>query len=319
MAKRGQKPVSGNTPGAKVPSAPEASGRVFISWSGPQSKRIAEALNDWLPEVIEGVKPWISTHDIGAGQRWGPEINRQLEQTSFGIVCLTRDNLQAPWILFEAGALAKAVDSSRVVPYLFGVPGSDVVPPLGQFNHVSADREGTYRLLHGVNAQYGGKYDDIRLDRKFQKYWPDLERVLAEIPKDLGKNTHRKERELIEELLELARRQSRQKDDIRGVRDAILRLLVPMQAPGYNAIFDSGFNLTEYIGFVPAYEAQKMGDGLLYAYWRSLREHIVAGEFSDDADVIMECRVCEDIERDVFSELKKRLSARLDQLKYRHL
>ncbi len=37
---------------------------VFISWSGELSKKIAEAIRDWIPCVIQAVKPYYSPDDI---------------------------------------------------------------------------------------------------------------------------------------------------------------------------------------------------------------------------------------------------------------
>jgi hypothetical protein len=37
--------------------------KVFIVWSGTRSFEIAKALNDWLPRVIQAVKPFFS-HEI---------------------------------------------------------------------------------------------------------------------------------------------------------------------------------------------------------------------------------------------------------------
>jgi hypothetical protein len=92
--------------------------KVFISWSGPRSRHVARALHDWLPDIVQYVEPWMSHEDIQAGARWSPEINDQLSQTKFGIICLTPENQHKPWLAFEAGALAKTVDDAYVVPYL---------------------------------------------------------------------------------------------------------------------------------------------------------------------------------------------------------
>jgi hypothetical protein len=108
--------------------------KVFISWSGIVSHQVALALNDWLPCVIQGVQPFLSSEHIHKGAPWFDEIGGQLEETHFGILCLTPTNLEAPWILFEAGALSKKVGQARVVPLVLGFALSELKPPLSNFN-----------------------------------------------------------------------------------------------------------------------------------------------------------------------------------------
>src|SRR5689334_12254492 len=107
--------------------------KVFISWSGEKSRAVAQALREWLPAVDKQLAPFVSSKDIFAGTRWQAEIIRELEATSFGIVCVTQENQAQPWINFEAGAIAKAVETSRVVPLAVDLKPSDIKPPLGQF------------------------------------------------------------------------------------------------------------------------------------------------------------------------------------------
>ena len=94
---------------------------VFISWSGKSSEAVAQALTNWLPDVIQPVKPFMSRENIRKGALWRQVIAQQLRDSKFGILCLTRDNLDATWLHFEAGAIAKAVDDSLVWTYLFHV------------------------------------------------------------------------------------------------------------------------------------------------------------------------------------------------------
>ena len=49
----------------------------------------------------------MSDTDIEKGARWENEISLRLAESDLGIICLTPDNLEEPWVLFEAGALAK--------------------------------------------------------------------------------------------------------------------------------------------------------------------------------------------------------------------
>ena len=137
---------------------------VFISWSGDRSKQIAEALRDWLPNVIQSVTPFLSSTDIEMSSRWLNNLTGQLEGAQFGLVCLTQDNLEAPWLLFEAGALSKSVGNSRVVPYLYGVTQASLKGPLSQFQAAVADKVSTLRVLNSINeASEGSGLDPARL------------------------------------------------------------------------------------------------------------------------------------------------------------
>src|SRR5215470_15092122 len=107
--------------------------KIFLSWSGESSEAIASILHEWLALIFPDATFWISTRDIQAGQRWGSELDRQLESTDFGIICIVPSNLAAPWLLFEAGALSKSITASRVVPYCFGISPEDVQGPLSRF------------------------------------------------------------------------------------------------------------------------------------------------------------------------------------------
>ena len=87
---------------------------VFIRWSGLRSKHIAQSLHDWLRNVLPLVRPWMSEEDIQKGARGALDIARKLEKVSVGVSCLTPENQHAPWIQFEAGALSKTLDNSRL-------------------------------------------------------------------------------------------------------------------------------------------------------------------------------------------------------------
>ena len=84
--------------------------KIFLSWSGSMSKKTAEILCEWLPKVINAIEPWISS-EMEKGTRWESEITDKLEESKIGIICLTRNNLDENWILFEAGALSKTKDA----------------------------------------------------------------------------------------------------------------------------------------------------------------------------------------------------------------
>lgn len=128
---------------------------VFISWSDQKAQAVALALREWLPGVINSVNAFVSTEDIYAGTRWQSEIASQLDESNFGIVCVTSENQTRPWLNFEAGALAKAVKISRVIPLAIDLKTTDVQLPLGQFQAQAATKEGFRAVLASLNEALG--------------------------------------------------------------------------------------------------------------------------------------------------------------------
>ena len=100
--------------------------KVFLSWSGTRSHKIALVFRDWLPSVIQEIVPYVSSEDIDKGARWSTDIAKELADSSFGILCVTRENINAPWLTFEAGALSKTMDKSSVSPFLYDIKRSEV-------------------------------------------------------------------------------------------------------------------------------------------------------------------------------------------------
>lgn len=181
--------------------------KIFISWSGPRSKIVAEALRKWIPRVIQSVKPWISSEDIYAGNRWNQEIAIELEQSKFGIICLTPENMNTPWILFEAGALAKTINETLVCPYLTKLKSSEINGPLTQFQAVEDTKEGTLNLMTSINrALNENVLDEQQLEDTFDRWWPDLEETLNNLPEsEIDLVPERNEKEILDEILERVR------------------------------------------------------------------------------------------------------------------
>ncbi|UUZ72603.1 TIR domain-containing protein [Polaromonas sp. P1(28)-8] len=194
--------------------------RVFLSWSGHKSNQIAQVLRDWLPAVIQAARPYFSPDDIAKGARWSTEISSELQESKVGILCVTSENLAAPWLMFEAGALAKSLDRSRVIPLLVDVEPSALVGPLSQFQAAKFDRIDIRRMIKVINDQLGSAaLDDSVLDSVFEKWWPDLESRVAAIRSqaDTSKpNPTRTDREVLEEVLDLVRDLSFRRPQQRG-------------------------------------------------------------------------------------------------------
>jgi hypothetical protein len=183
--------------------------KVFISWSGDLSKKLAEEVRLWLPGVLQFVKPYFTPNDIEKGTRWSTEIAIELESSNAGIICLTKDNVNKPWILFEAGALSKNFGKANVCTILFNLDNADLTGPLTSFQATKFDKTDFRKLLTTINnTSSDSKLESAVLNDVFEMWWPKLELKVKEILKTHVVSTAdnlRSEREILEEVLELTR------------------------------------------------------------------------------------------------------------------
>jgi hypothetical protein len=120
------------------------------------------------------------------------------------VICVTPENVLAPWLNFEAGAISKKAkgEESRVIPFAFGfASAADVPPPLGQFQSRLADEEGARKLVEAINSFCQRPLSPDELKLSFEALWPKLEAQLAGIEGPDG--TRQKKRSTDEKLDEI--------------------------------------------------------------------------------------------------------------------
>ena len=178
--------------------------KIFISWSGELSHKIATILKEWLQDVIQSVDAYVSSEDIDKGSRWFTDIAGELENTDFGIVCLTSDNLEAPWILFESGALSKSIERSKVCPFLIELSPSVVVGPLSQFQFCKPSKEDMLKLVRAINrSQKDKELEDNKLQKAFDRCFTEFEEKYEKAIKTTvqSEKINRPEGEILDEIL----------------------------------------------------------------------------------------------------------------------
>ena len=202
---------------------------VFVSWSGTKSHEVAKVFQTYLPSIINEVVPWLSSKDIGTGASWSREIGSNLELSNIGIVCLTAENQHAPWINFEAGAIAKLTTVGKAMVLRIDLESTDVEGPLGQFQSVPLDKDGVWKLVSDIN-QASGKEPVVSGDtlrRTFDALWPSMEmefdRIRAQVASPA--KARRTSESMLEELLELNRMQDSHLDLVSARLEATVRNL----------------------------------------------------------------------------------------------
>lgn len=199
--------------------------KIFISWSGDLSHDLGLAVREWLPRVIHPLRPFFTPSDIEKGARWLTRISTELEASHFGILCLTPENLERPWLQFEAGALSKKSETARVCSILFGVEPADISGPLEQFQLIRFNEREIARLVQQINGALGDqRLEDPILTDSFEDHWPRLvtrvDQILTGHKTKSDSTTPRKtDRQLLEESVHLLKELSGTSQLRQTVRD----------------------------------------------------------------------------------------------------
>lgn len=160
--------------------------KVFISWSGKLSHKIALKLKYWIPAVIHSVDCYVSSEDIDKGACWEDELAKELTNSNFGILCITKNNSNSPWLNFEAGAISKFVGKAKVCTLLYDVKNSEIKGPLGKFQATKCDEEKDFwKLIKSINKELGkNSIPENKLETTFNMSWVHLKKELDSLEED---------------------------------------------------------------------------------------------------------------------------------------
>lgn len=157
---------------------------IFVSWSGARSYALASALVEWLPIINPSWVPWMSGTNLQKGERWNRTLEEKLSKCHVGIICVTPENTESPWMIFEAGALSKSVNHSRVCPVLYSMLPAQVEGPLSQFQATVLAKGDMKQLVRTLNQRLvAGGLDEDELMANFEQSWPLLEQKAESISK----------------------------------------------------------------------------------------------------------------------------------------
>ncbi|MHB0959287.1 MAG: TIR domain-containing protein [Pirellulaceae bacterium] len=155
---------------------------VLISWSKTQSRAMASLLYGWLPKVVPGYRPWMSSKDIDKGKQWFGELQDFLSDATSCIICVTSENVRSPWIYYETGAIAAKKQDVLVCPYLVGIGVSMIADgPFAQYQCTEATKDDTLALIRSLNKALARPHDEGLLFGNFENKWPEFEQELSRI------------------------------------------------------------------------------------------------------------------------------------------
>lgn len=134
--------------------------KMFISWSG--NPKIAEELKKSITDAFStsNLSVFVSSENISTGEEWFAAIKRNLQDSIMTLVCVTRDNINAPWLYFEAGAsqfhnYSNTDKSEEMRKKLLMVILFDMELPEGSplkaYNYIRWGNDGFTKLFKDIN------------------------------------------------------------------------------------------------------------------------------------------------------------------------
>jgi hypothetical protein len=163
----------------------------------------------------------MSDKEINSGTRWNEKVAKALEHTDFGIICVTAANQHNPWLMFEAGALAKRLgeDAGRVVPLCLDLEPADIIGPLEAFQGRRLDESGIRRLVQDMMILREQPLTPAQTDQLFEVMWPPFAAQVHETKEQFAayqkhhpdpEEDRRSAEDMLRELVERVRRIERE-------------------------------------------------------------------------------------------------------------
>lgn len=146
---------------------PHKHNKVFISWSGPNSKEFAKGLKQLLVQSVfagSDLQCFVSDEGIISGNHWWEKIKTELRTCKLGILCITKENLYAPWVYFEAGAMI--AQEVPVIPLLVSCSLKALATtPLNGIQAIEFyDQKKFMKMLKDINSIMNYGYPESQID-----------------------------------------------------------------------------------------------------------------------------------------------------------
>jgi hypothetical protein len=158
---------------------------VFISHD-TRDAELAEAFSNLLKSVSAGVLKSFRTSDkkgtqgIEYGVEWYPEIIKHIQEASDVVCLLTRNSIDRPWILFEAG-MAKGKLGTSILGVALGVQLKNAsTGPFAQFQNCGDDVNSLTKLVFQlVNRIPNSEPDEETIKFQVSKFKEKVDTILT--------------------------------------------------------------------------------------------------------------------------------------------
>lgn len=168
--------------------------QVFISWSQPTSRQIAEILKKELYSFFnEKIEFWVSSKDIPAGDVSITSIISALQKSDMIITCLDSSNYNKSWTYFETGVVfGRNYDRDNIQPVVLPIIFDNLEvddfkkTPFTDLQLQKFSRKCVEKIINDINQ----KYKDINgefaiasstLQKYFKETWSNLHKQVNTI------------------------------------------------------------------------------------------------------------------------------------------
>lgn len=155
--------------------------KIFLNWSGEESRRVADLLREWLPELFDSVEPWMAADTFGRNNRWLEANSGGFDQAAMIVACITRANIHSDWSSLDPSSFEYSV--ADIPPQLVLLASPDVNletfrPIKHPYNVLELGHDGLEILVQQINGLTDRPVqNDVLIDR-FAAMWPRFEAKL---------------------------------------------------------------------------------------------------------------------------------------------
>jgi hypothetical protein len=136
------------------------------------SREVALLLNEKLRPMLWDTITFMSRENIPSGAEWAGVLAKELQGSLFSIVCLTPQNLNSAWVLYEAGALTSQPQQRLCALLLGGVTVRDIPGPLSRYQSRTWSENEFGQLMRDIGALLDNPPSEKQFDTLWRQHWP---------------------------------------------------------------------------------------------------------------------------------------------------
>ncbi len=162
--------ISSNGTGEKIKETlPQSKQQLIFISHDTRDSDLAEAFSNLLKSASAGaLKSFRSSDKKGSqgieyGSEWYPAIMEKIDEASDVVCLLTKNSIDRPWILYEAG-VAKGKLNKKVIGLALGIPLSSAIGgPFYQFQNNNGDVDSISKLVLELVNKVPGLEQDLHV------------------------------------------------------------------------------------------------------------------------------------------------------------